>query len=162
MRARAGSCRQPKVAVSYYREMLRRGIQPDAQTHNSLINAFVKAGENEKALQVAESMRQRGVVPTLVTYNTLLDGAARHGKFLEHIAGLTETLQSAKAVRDAAYQKSHAARNAATLALHCRHIGDEAGANVALKDALTAIAEVIPHRSPGNDGTAAFRLQHST
>ena len=59
--------------------MLRRGVRPDAQTHNSLINAFVKAGELGKALQIVSSMGQRGVKPTLITYNTLLDGCARAG-----------------------------------------------------------------------------------
>ena len=77
--ARAGRWRKPRVAASYYRDMLRRGMAPDAQTHNSLINAFVKAGDLSKACLVASTMRQRGVQPTLVTYNTLLDGSAKAG-----------------------------------------------------------------------------------
>ena len=49
------------------------------QTHNSLINAFVKSGDLARAWQLASTMAGRGVQPTLVTYNTLLDGCARAG-----------------------------------------------------------------------------------
>jgi len=75
--ARAGTWRQPALATAYYRDMQRRGIEPDTLTHNSLINAFAKAQDLEKALEVAASMRRKGLTPTIVTYNTLLDGCAR-------------------------------------------------------------------------------------
>ena len=40
--ARAGTWRQPRLATAYYKDMQRRGIEPDTLTHNSLINAFAK------------------------------------------------------------------------------------------------------------------------
>jgi pentatricopeptide repeat protein len=40
--ARAGRWDQPKLAATYFRDMQRRGIEPDTVTMNSLINAFAK------------------------------------------------------------------------------------------------------------------------
>ena len=75
--SRSGAGLDPKLASRFYRDMLRRGLQPDAQTLNSLINAYAKAGYVGKAYAAADVMSKMGVAPTLVTYNTLLDACAR-------------------------------------------------------------------------------------
>ena len=75
--SRSGAGLDPKLASRFYRDMLQRGLQPDAQTLNSLINAYAKAGYVGKAYAAADVMSKMGVAPTLVTYNTLLDACAR-------------------------------------------------------------------------------------
>ena len=48
--ARAGTWRQPRLATAYYKDMQRRGIEPDTLTHNSLINAFAKVRGLERGV----------------------------------------------------------------------------------------------------------------
>lgn len=93
--SRAGACRQPQLASRFYRDMLRRGLEPDAQTLNSLINAYAKAGHVSKAYAAADVMRKRGVSPTLITYNTLLDACARGG----NVSLAYQTLQQVLAAK---------------------------------------------------------------
>jgi pentatricopeptide repeat protein len=95
--SRAGACRQPQLASRFYRDMLRRGLEPDAQTLNSLINAYAKAGHVSKAYAAADVMRKRGVSPTLITYNTLLDACARGGNVSLSLA--YQTLQQVLAAK---------------------------------------------------------------
>ena len=54
--ARAGTWRQPRLATAYYKDMQRRGIEPDTLTHNSLINAFAKVLPRH-CLDTSESSR---------------------------------------------------------------------------------------------------------
>ena len=58
--SRAGSVGAPKRALRYYHEMQKRGVPPDTQTVNSLINAFAKAGDVERAFAVAASVMGDG------------------------------------------------------------------------------------------------------
>ena len=51
--SRAGSAREPVLAAQCFRDMLRRGLQPDVQTFNSLINAFAKVSSTPKRSQCA-------------------------------------------------------------------------------------------------------------
>ena len=48
--------------------MQQQGVTPDTQTVNSLINAFAKVGDVERAFRVAASMERRALTPTVVTY----------------------------------------------------------------------------------------------
>ena len=51
--------------------MQQQGVTPDTQTVNSLINAFAKVGDVERAFRVAASMERRALTPTVVTYDPL-------------------------------------------------------------------------------------------
>ena len=55
-------------ALRYYHDMQQQGVPPDTQTVNSLINAFAKVGDVERAFRVAASMERRALTPTVVTY----------------------------------------------------------------------------------------------
>ena len=60
-------------ALRYYHDMQQQGVTPDTQTVNSLINAFAKVGDVERAFRVAASMERRALTPTVVTYNSPAD-----------------------------------------------------------------------------------------
>ena len=60
-------------ALRYYHDMQQQGVPPDTQTVNSLINAFAKVGDVERAFRVAASMERRALTPTVVTYNPPID-----------------------------------------------------------------------------------------
>ena len=70
--SRAGAAGRCDLAVQFYRDALHRGVSPDVQTCNSLINAFAKAADAKRAASVVKSMRRRSLRPTLVTYNLSL------------------------------------------------------------------------------------------
>ena len=53
--------------------MQQQGVPPDTQTVNSLINAFAKVGDVERAFRVAASMERRALTPTVVTYSSPAD-----------------------------------------------------------------------------------------
>jgi leucine-rich PPR motif-containing protein len=78
--SRAGAWQKVQLAEMYFRKMLEDGIPADAQAYNSLINAYAKAGETDRALKVLYDMDEANVSPTVVTFNTLIESCARTGK----------------------------------------------------------------------------------
>ena len=60
-----GSAGALKRALRCYHDMQQRGVPPDTQTVNSLINAFAKVGDVECAFRVAASMEHKQLAPTI-------------------------------------------------------------------------------------------------
>ena len=58
-----GSAGALKRALRCYHDMQQRGVPPDTQTVNSLINAFAKVGDVECAFRVAASMEHKQLAP---------------------------------------------------------------------------------------------------
>jgi pentatricopeptide repeat protein len=80
MISRAGSWKKIELAESYYHQMISSGISADVKAYNSLINAYAKGGNTEKAMQVLSEMERTDyVTPDIVTFNTLVDSCARAG-----------------------------------------------------------------------------------
>ena len=80
MISRAGSWKKIELAESYYNQMLSSGVAADVKAYNSLINAYAKGGNTERALQVLTEMELTGqVAPDIITFNTLVDSCARAG-----------------------------------------------------------------------------------
>ena len=60
-----GSAGALKRALRCYHDMQQRGVPPDTQTVNSLINAFAKVGDVECAFRVVASMEHKQLAPTI-------------------------------------------------------------------------------------------------
>ena len=68
-----------------FQEMRIAGVQADAATYNTLINACASVGDLEKALETVETMQLEGIEPDVVTYTSLLKACginAGHGTVL--------------------------------------------------------------------------------
>ena len=78
--SRAGAWQKVTEAELYFKMMLADGIEADAQAFNSLISAYAKSGEADKAFRILGDMDHAGVLPTVVTFNTLIESCARTGK----------------------------------------------------------------------------------
>ncbi|KAH6837569.1 Pentatricopeptide repeat superfamily protein [Perilla frutescens var. hirtella] len=62
-----------------YKEMVRRRIEADSTTFNTVVNGLCKAGRLNKASDIVEDMGVYGVTTSVVTYNTLIDGYCKRG-----------------------------------------------------------------------------------
>ncbi|KAH6832906.1 Pentatricopeptide repeat superfamily protein [Perilla frutescens var. hirtella] len=62
-----------------YKEMVRRRIEADLTTFNTVVNRLCKAGRLNKASDIVEHMSVYGVTTSVVTYNTLIDDYCKRG-----------------------------------------------------------------------------------
>jgi len=65
-------CGRPQVAQSHFQEMKKLGLA-DVVSYNTLMKAFLKTGQVDKARQMLVEMIEAGVSPSKVTYNELLN-----------------------------------------------------------------------------------------
>ena len=80
--SRAGAWQKVQLAEKYFDKMEADDIRPDVLAYNSLINAYAKGRQPERALQVLHRMdrhKDPPLYPTVVTFNTLIDSFARAG-----------------------------------------------------------------------------------
>lgn len=63
--------------------MKKNGVQPNVQTYNNLMHAFLKHGHLEIALGIYEQMLSAGVSPNEYTVNFLTDGFCNAGRLEE-------------------------------------------------------------------------------
>lgn len=78
--SRSGMWKNSSLAESFFDDMILYGIQPDIQIYNSLLNAYSKAGEIDKAVNLFNQIIHNGTIkPTVVTFNTQIDCYARNG-----------------------------------------------------------------------------------
>ena len=55
--------------------MEQEGLQPDAQTYTSVIDAIARSGRNpEQAQVIVDRMRKAGMSPNVITYNAVING----------------------------------------------------------------------------------------
>ncbi|PKC66235.1 TPR-like protein [Rhizophagus irregularis] len=69
--------RGKKGARLLFREMQRFGLSPDVYTYTSLINAYVKASDINKAEKIFSEMKKAGIEPSITTYNVLMSYYAK-------------------------------------------------------------------------------------
>ena len=87
--SRAGSAREPVLAAQCFRDMLRRGLQPDVQTFNSLINAFAKVSSTPKRVPL-QDLRVLCASQIGRASSSILTGSCTrvsHGAPLDSLAG---------------------------------------------------------------------------
>ena len=79
--SRAGTWQKVDMAEAYFHKLITSGIHADLQSHNCLVNAYVKSGQPDKAFEmigVMDAAKPR-IFPNIVTFNTLIDSHARNG-----------------------------------------------------------------------------------
>jgi pentatricopeptide repeat protein len=57
---------------SLFKEMVVEGLKPNVTTYNTMIDAFSKGGNHEKAVELLSRMKEEGIKPNVVTYNSLI------------------------------------------------------------------------------------------
>jgi len=62
-----------------FQEMRVSGVQIDAATYNTLINACAVAGNLEKAIETVQSMQEEGIYPNVITYTSLIKACRHNG-----------------------------------------------------------------------------------
>eukprot|EP01018_Ginkgo_biloba_P039626 Gb_12874 [translate_table: standard] len=62
------------AAEIFFRDMIRRGCNPDAVTYNILIDALCKDRRIDNAFELVDVMKRRGCNLTIRTYTTLIHG----------------------------------------------------------------------------------------
>ncbi|KAI7746085.1 hypothetical protein M8C21_024650 [Ambrosia artemisiifolia] len=77
-------------AVEVYKEMRRKGYEPDVFTFNMLIDALAKDDKVDQAKKVFEDMKRKHCEPDKYTYTILIRMAGRHGKPDDSIAFFQE------------------------------------------------------------------------
>ena len=55
------------MALRFFADMPRQGIQPDAITYNALISAFEKGRDPTMALGIFADMQRQGIKPGIIT-----------------------------------------------------------------------------------------------
>jgi pentatricopeptide repeat protein len=72
-----------------FQEMRDSGINIDAATYNTLINACAAAGNLDKAIETVQAMQEEGILPDVITYTSLIK-ACRYNAAAGSV-GLAET-----------------------------------------------------------------------
>jgi pentatricopeptide repeat protein len=62
-----------------FQEMRVSGVQIDAATYNTLINACAAAGDLEKAIETVQAMQEEGILPNVITYTSLIKACRYNG-----------------------------------------------------------------------------------
>ena len=70
-------CVKDVVYEVYFWDSVRDGIAADVQAYNSLINAYAKNGDTQRAVDVLDRMEGERIQPSIITFNTLIDSVAR-------------------------------------------------------------------------------------
>jgi len=72
-----------------FQEMRDSGVNIDAATYNTLINACAAAGNLDKAIETVQAMQEEGILPDVITYTSLIK-ACRYNAAAGSV-GLAET-----------------------------------------------------------------------
>ena len=74
--AKSGAPDAVERAVSLLDAMEQEGLQPDAQTYTSVVDAIAQSGQNPaQAEAIMERMAEAGISPNVVTYSAVINGA---------------------------------------------------------------------------------------
>ncbi|KAJ8761130.1 hypothetical protein K2173_000809 [Erythroxylum novogranatense] len=68
------------AAIGIFREMPRRGCNPDAYTYGTLINGFCRLGKISEARELFKEMEIQGCLASVVTYTSLIHGLCQSDK----------------------------------------------------------------------------------
>ena len=60
--------------------MKDRGIEPDAMSYNSIINACAQGSQVEEAVKWLKTMQDQGIAPNSMSYNSVINACAQRGK----------------------------------------------------------------------------------
>ncbi|CAN8062610.1 unnamed protein product [Agarophyton chilense] len=74
-----GRAQQLDRAISVFRSMVRKGVQPNVVTYNAMIAACSRNREADLANEVYEEMQENGLKPDKFTFGTLIDLCAKSG-----------------------------------------------------------------------------------
>lgn len=74
------------AAFEIFREMPKRGCDPDSYTYGTLINGLCKLGKTFEAKQLFKEMDTKGCSPSVVTYSCLMHGLCQAGNVDEAMA----------------------------------------------------------------------------
>ncbi|PPD88044.1 hypothetical protein GOBAR_DD15036 [Gossypium barbadense] len=74
--------------------MTKKGVRPNAITYTTVINAYGKAGKEDKALRLFHRMKQSGCVPNVCTYNAVLGMLGKKSRSEEMIMILCDMKES--------------------------------------------------------------------
>lgn len=65
-------------------EMGKNGVAPSAETYNILVDAYGRAGQFERCLEILDEIQEKmGLKPNVVSYGSLVNGLCKKGKLLE-------------------------------------------------------------------------------
>jgi pentatricopeptide repeat protein len=64
--------RDLSMVDSLFKEMIAAGIKPNVYSYTSMIDAFSKGGNHEKAVGLLSRMKEEGIEPNVVTYTSLI------------------------------------------------------------------------------------------
>ncbi|XP_019058349.1 PREDICTED: putative pentatricopeptide repeat-containing protein At1g02420 [Tarenaya hassleriana] len=67
-------------AEAFFAEMKEKDVKPDVVTYNSLIDAYCKGEEIEKAYKLIDKMREEDVTPDVITYTSIIGGLGLIGQ----------------------------------------------------------------------------------
>ncbi|KAJ6728543.1 EMP16 [Salix koriyanagi] len=79
------------AAFEIFREMPKRGCDPDSYTYGTLINGLCKLGRTFEAKELFKEMETKGCSPSVVTYS-FINGFCNIGKFQEAATYLDEMI----------------------------------------------------------------------
>ena len=74
-----GQRKQLTKALKVYEQIRSEGLTPSGYTHTNLINAFVRSGDIDGAMQQLNAMQAAGEPPNVVTYTALIKGMCSLG-----------------------------------------------------------------------------------
>ncbi|KAH1075509.1 hypothetical protein J1N35_027837 [Gossypium stocksii] len=81
-------------------DMETAGLHPDVITYATLMDAYCKTGEMDKAHELLRKMLERRIQPTLVTFNVLMKGFCMSGMLEDGEKLLQWMLEKCKAKRN--------------------------------------------------------------
>jgi pentatricopeptide repeat protein len=61
-------------------QMIEDGVNPNMYTYSTMIDAFAKNGQIEKAIEVFDSIMKDGVRPDVFVYTSMIDAFAKNGQ----------------------------------------------------------------------------------
>jgi len=74
-----GQRKQLTKALRVFEQIRSEGLTPSDYTHTNLINAYVRSGDIDGAMQQLNDMQAAGAVPNVVTYTALIKGVCSIG-----------------------------------------------------------------------------------
>ncbi|GFQ05680.1 pentatricopeptide repeat-containing protein at1g62680 mitochondrial [Phtheirospermum japonicum] len=63
-----------------FREIPRRGLQPNIVTYNTILQGLFRGGRCSEALEIFDELQAVGLKPDFYTYCNMLDGLCRNGQ----------------------------------------------------------------------------------
>ncbi|KAB5534042.1 hypothetical protein DKX38_017128 [Salix brachista] len=80
------------AAFEIFREMPKRGCDPDSYTYGTLINGLCKLGKTFEAKELFKEMETKGCSPSVVTYSCLIHGLCQAGN-VDEAMGLFDEMK---------------------------------------------------------------------